>query len=362
MTVNNYDSYDDNDVDENGKILFVLFIDSSCSIEYNNNNCSLHFYSIMLAGFYGRGIYNANSRKKQYSSELKVIAQSERHQRNSKQLFDRLKNSLKAITDVVSEVRLMYKENEEDDNIKQNIVRAATSSSPSTNEAKQTNASKKNSKKTRSEVLRGAGDKLLNKGDDKKADNDNMNVDDNVDDDVVKALHDYDSIVDNLDIDDIADGVNEKKEKGDQDGDDYNGDFEEFDGEKTYDNDGDGDDLDDYNHNIKKKHIDSNDTNKDDNIDEDVKYSTNDNDPNVFEPLTITPSNDDTDGRGYHLIIHDSHNDDNDDDDDELLDNKGMYNEKKDERITKKDFDDKYDDEDFNFDGEMLTAAYVYTV
>lgn len=319
----------------------------------------------MLAGFYGRGIYNANSRKKQYSSELKVIAQSERHQRNSKQLFDRLKNSLKAITDVVREVRLMYKENEEDDNIKQNIVRAATSSSPSINEAKQTNASKKNhgkknTKKTRSEVLKGAGEKLLNKVDDKKADNDDMNVDDNVDDnddDVVKALNDYDSIVDDLYIDDIADGVNEKKEKGDADGDDYNGDFEEFDGEKN-NNDGDGDYPDYYNHNIKKNHNDSNDKNKDDNIDEDVKY-TNDNDSNVFEPLTITPSNDDADERGYHLIIHDSHNDDHDD---QLLDNKGMYNEKKDDWVTKKDDDDKYDDEDFDFDGEMLTAAYEYTV
>ena len=117
----------------------------------------------MLAGFYGRGIFNANSRKKQYSSELKVIAQSERHQRNSKQLFDRLKNSLKAITDVVSEVRLMYKENEENDNIKQSIVRAATSSSPSTNEAKHGKKThgKKNTKKIRSDVLKGAGDKLL---------------------------------------------------------------------------------------------------------------------------------------------------------------------------------------------------------
>jgi len=323
----------------------------------------------MLAGFYGRGIFNANSRKKQYSSELKVIAQSERHQRNSKQLFDRLKNSLKAITDVVSEVRLMYKENEENDNIKQSIVRAATSSSPSTNEAKQTNASKKNhgkknTKKTRSDVLKGAGDKLLNKVDDKKADNDYMNEENNVDDndddvdddDVVKALNDYDSIVDDLDIVDIADGVNEKTEKGDEDGDDYNGDFEEFDGEKT-NNDGDGDFPDYYNHNIKKNHNDSNNENKDDKIDEDMKY-INDNDHNVFEPLTITPSNDDADERGYHLIIHDSHNDDHDD---QLLDNKGMYNEKKDEWITKKD-DDKYDDEDFDFDGEMLTVACVYTV
>ena len=316
----------------------------------------------MLAGFYGRGIYNANSRKKQYSSELKMNAQSERHQRNSKQLFDRLKNSLKAITDVVSEVRLMYKENEEDNNIKQNIVRDATSLSPSTNEAKHINANTKNNekqtiKKIRSKVSKGAGDKLLNAVDNKNTDNDKMKVDD--DGDVAKALNDYDSIVDDFDDDDdgddkIADVVDKKNGKGDEDGDEYNGDFEEFNGEKPSNND-DNDHDDDNNGDDQ----DANDGNRDDNIDEYVKYD-NDDDPNDFEPLTITPSNDDADERDYRSMIYDNH-DHNDANDDQLLDNKDMSNEKEDERIARKGDDDKYDDEDFDFDGEMLTPAFICT-